>query len=56
MAETKQKTEKPESEKTEKAEQHEIAINDRTVILLLVLFTLMIAGWWILNLYMGRWI
>lgn len=56
MAETKQKTKKTESEEHESAAQREITISDRTVILLLVVFTLVIAGWWLLNIYMGRWI
>lgn len=31
-------------------------VSDNFVILLLIIFTLMIAAWMFVNLYMGRWI
>jgi hypothetical protein len=31
-------------------------VTDNLVIFLLILFTLMISAWWLLNMYMGRWI
>ncbi len=33
-----------------------IELTDNKVILLLILFTLMVGAWWMVNLYMGRWI
>lgn len=33
-----------------------IELTDNRIILLLILFTLMIGAWWMVNLYMGRWI
>lgn len=43
-------------EQTQTEERPGIAISDNMIILLLIAFTLMIGGWWLINLYMGRWI
>ncbi len=48
-------TEEAEGQNTEE-EKPGLQISENTVILLLIVFTLVIGGWWFLNLYMGRWI
>lgn len=55
MEEEKMVSEKDETE-GQQGEKRAIAVSDNMIILLLILFTLMIGGWWLLNLYMGRWI
>lgn len=49
-------TAESEVQETEETGGHGISISDNLVILLLIAFALMIGAWWLVNLYMGRWI